>query len=109
MVCIQVFGNDAAVGFAGFAGNLELNVFKPVHDLQLPATRSSSSRRLREFREFCVVALEPTASASAAPRHSLMLVTALNPLIGYDKAARVAKKAYKERGSCARRRSSWAS
>jgi fumarate hydratase class II len=98
MVCIQVMGNDAAIGIAGSRGNLELNVCKPViihnflHSVRLLADAC------RAFREFCVEGLEP--DYQQIERHlqnSLMLVTALNPLIGYDKAADVAKKAHKER------------
>ncbi|MEI7747044.1 MAG: class II fumarate hydratase [Actinomycetota bacterium] len=100
MVCIQVMGNDAAIGIAGSRGNLELNVCKPViihnfiHSTTLLADAS------RAFREFCVEGLEP--DYEQIQRHlenSLMLVTALNPHIGYDKAAEVAKKAHKERST----------
>jgi fumarate hydratase class II len=97
MVCIQVYGADAAVGMAGGRGNLELNVTKPViiynvlHSVRL-LTESSQS-----FTEFCVEGLEPNeARIRQHLENSLMLVTALNPLIGYDKAAEVAKKAHKE-------------
>ena len=95
MVCIQVMGNDTAVAVAGSRGNLELNVCKPViirnvlHSVQL-LTDST-----RTFREFAVEGLEP--DLKQIKHHldnSLMLVTALNPLIGYDKAAEVAKKAH---------------
>jgi fumarate hydratase class II len=97
MVCIQVMGNDAAVAIAGSRGNLELNVCKPViihnvlHSLQLLTDAT------RTFREFAVEGLEPDRERiSEHLRNSLMLVTALNPIIGYDKAAEVAKKAHKE-------------
>ncbi len=97
MVCIQVYGADAAVAMAGSRGNLELNVTKPViiynvlHSVRL-LTESSQS-----FTEFCVEGLEPNeARIRQHLENSLMLVTALNPLIGYDKAAEVAKKAHKE-------------
>jgi fumarate hydratase class II len=97
MVCIQVMGNDAAVALAGSRGNLELNVCKPVmihnvlHSARLLADACGT------FREFCVEGLEP--DRDRIRQHlldSLMLVTALNPLIGYDKAAEVAKKAHAE-------------
>jgi fumarate hydratase class II len=97
MVCIQVFGNDAAVAMADSRGNLELNVAKPVmihnllHSIRLLAEASVS------FTRFCVEGLAP--DEERIRRHlenSLMLVTALNPLIGYDKAAEVAKRAYRE-------------
>jgi fumarate hydratase class II len=97
MVCIQVMGNDTAIGIAGSRGNLELNVCKPViiHNF-LHSVALLSDACLR-FTEFCVEGLEP--DEQQIRRHlenSLMLVTALNPHIGYDKAAEVAKKAHKE-------------
>jgi fumarate hydratase class II len=97
MVCIQVFGNDAAIAMADTRGNLELNVAKPVmihnllHSIRLLAEASVS------FTRYCVEGLTP--DEERIRRHlenSLMLVTALNPLIGYDKAAEVAKRAYRE-------------
>ena len=97
MVCIQVYGNDAAVAMAGGRGNLELNVCKPViihnvlHSVQLLTDASAA------FTRFCVEGLVPNeARIRQHLENSLMLVTALNPLIGYDKAAEVAKKAHKE-------------
>jgi fumarate hydratase class II len=96
MVAVQVFGNDAAIGFAGSQGNFELNVFNPVmvHNLL------HSIRLLRDachsFVEHCVVGIGLNrAQIEAHLRNSLMLVTALNPYIGYDKAAQVAKHAHK--------------
>jgi fumarate hydratase, class II len=97
MVCAHVMGNDVAIGIAGASGHLELNVFKPMllHDLlesvELLADACDS------FREHCVVGIEPNRETIA--RHvadSLMLVTALAPLIGYDAAAKIAKRAYDE-------------
>ncbi len=97
MVCIQVFGNDAAVAMGGSRGNLELNVSKPViiHNvLQSVRLLTDASDA---FTRFCVVGLAPNESRIRQHlENSLMLVTALNPLIGYDKAAEVAKKAYRE-------------
>ncbi len=97
MVCIQVVGNDAAVAVAGSRGNLELNVCKPVmihnvlHSIDLLTSACGS------FTEFCVEGLRPDeARIRQHLDNSLMLVTALNPLIGYDRAAQVAKKAHKE-------------
>jgi fumarate hydratase class II len=97
MVCIQVYGNDASVAMAGARGNLELNVCKPViihnvlHSVRLMTEASAS------FTRFCVEGLEPNeARIRQHLENSLMLVTALNPLIGYDKAAEVAKRAHKE-------------
>jgi fumarate hydratase class II len=97
MVCIQVYGNDAAVAMAGARGNLELNVCKPViihnvlHSVRLITEASST------FTRFCVEGLEPNEDRIREHLdNSLMLVTALTPLIGYDKGAEVAKKAHKE-------------
>jgi len=97
MVCIQVMGNDTAVAVAGSRGNLELNVCKPViiHNLLHSITLLADS--CRAFRLFAVEGLEPDrAQIRRHLENSLMLVTALNPLIGYDKAAEVAKKAHAE-------------
>ncbi|HXQ61127.1 MAG TPA: class II fumarate hydratase [Acidimicrobiales bacterium] len=97
MVCIQVMGNDAAVAVAGSRGNLELNVCKPViiHNV-LHAVRLLTDA-CATFRQFAVEGLEPDrARIRQNLDTSLMLVTALNPLIGYDKAADVAKKAHAE-------------
>lgn len=97
MVAVQVIGNDTAVAVAGSQGNFELNVFKPIiihnvlHSVELLADAC------RSFLEHCVEGIEPNRQQIA--RHlssSLMLVTALNPKIGYDKAAQVAKKAHRE-------------
>jgi len=100
MVCVQVMGYDATIGFAGSQGNFELNVYKPVmifnflHALDLLADSCGS------FNEFCALGIEPNGEKINEYLHnSLMLVTALNPVIGYDKAAQIAKKAYKENTS----------
>ncbi|MDE3008624.1 MAG: class II fumarate hydratase [Acidobacteriota bacterium] len=98
MVAIQVYGNDAAISIAGSRGNLELNVCKPVMIHNFCNSIDLLSDACDRFREFCVEGLEP--DYDQIQRHlenSLMLVTALNPIIGYDKAAQVAKKAHKER------------
>jgi fumarate hydratase class II len=97
MLCLQVMGNDAAIGFAGACGNFELNVFRPlmIHNF-LQSVRLLSDG-CRSFEEFCVRGIE--AREKQIDQHlqrSLMLVTALNPYIGYDKAAMIAKKAHKE-------------
>ncbi len=97
MVCIQVYGNDAAVAMAGARGNLELNVGKPViiHNV-LHSVRLLTEASLA-FTEFCVEGLAPNQDRIRQHlENSLMLVTALTPLIGYDKGAEVAKKAHKE-------------
>jgi fumarate hydratase, class II len=98
MVCIQVMGNDAAVAVAGSRGNLELNVCKPViiHNVLHSIVLLTDAGRT--FREYAVEGLE--ADRDRIREHlsnSLMLVTALNPLIGYDKAAEVAKKAHQDK------------
>ena len=98
MVSIQVFGNDAAISLAGSRGNLELNVCKPVIIHNFCHSIDLLTDACDRFREFCVEGLEPDyEQIKAHVENSLMLVTALNPLIGYDKAAQVAKKAHKER------------
>ncbi len=97
MVCIQVMGADASVAIAGSRGNLELNVCKPVIAYNVLHSITLLTGSCTSFTDFCVEGLEPNL-----PRirqhldNSLMLVTALNPLIGYDNAARVAKKAHHE-------------
>ena len=98
MVGIQVIGNDVAVTTAGSRGNLELNVNKPVIAHNVLQSIRLMTDACRGFREFCVEGLQP--DYEQIERHlqnSLMLVTALNPIIGYDKAAQVAKKAHKDR------------
>jgi fumarate hydratase class II len=97
MVCVQVLGYDAAIGFAGSQGNFELNVFKPViaHDLLHGIELLADA--CRSFREHCVEGLQADRQRiDEHVRNSLMLVTALTPRIGYDKAAEIAKKAHKE-------------
>jgi fumarate hydratase class II len=97
MVSIQVFGNDAAIAMAGSRGNLELNVCKPVMIHNFCNSLDLLSDACDRFREFCVEGLEPNYDQiSHHLNNSLMLVTALNPIIGYDKSAQVAKKAHKE-------------
>lgn len=100
MVCTQVLGNDATIGIADSQGNFELNVFKPViifnflHSLNLLADSCNS------FREFCVEGLQANLPAiDHYLKHSLMLVTALNQHIGYDKAAKIAKTAHQNHTS----------
>jgi fumarate hydratase, class II len=98
MVAIQVYGNDTAISIAGARGNLELNVCKPVIIHNFCNSIDLLSDACDRFTEFCVDGLEPDfEQIDHHLRNSLMLVTALNPLIGYDKAAQVAKKAHKER------------
>ena len=98
MVGIQVLGNDMAVATAGSRGNLELNVCKPVIAYNVLQSVALMTDACRGFREFCVEGLQPDyEQIDQHLRSSLMLVTALNPIIGYDNAAKVAKKAHKER------------
>jgi fumarate hydratase class II len=100
MICIQVMGNDTAIGIAASQGNFELNVFKPVivhnflHSVRLLAEGCHS------FNDHCAIGIEPNLPViEGYVKNSLMLVTALNPHIGYDKAAHIAKKAHKEASS----------
>jgi len=97
MVGIQVIGNDVAVTTGGSRGNLELNVCKPVIAYNVMQSIALMTDACRSFREFAVEGLKPDyEQIDRHLRSSLMLVTALNPIIGYDNAARVAKKAHKE-------------
>ena len=97
MVCVQVMGNDAAVGFGGSQGNFELNVYKPVMIHNLLHSSRLLTDAVRSFDEHCATGIEANRERiDELMRESLMLVTALNPHIGYDNAAKVAKKAYAE-------------
>jgi len=97
MVCVQVMGNDVAVGVAGSQGNFELNVFKPVMIRNYLHSVAILADACRTFREFCVEGIEANRERIAElVDRSLMLVTALTPKIGYDKAAEIAKKAQTE-------------
>jgi len=97
MVCIQVLGNDGAIAVAGSRGNLELNVCKPVIISNFLHSVRLLTDSCRTFREFLVEGFEPDyAQIDRHLHNSLMLVTALNPVIGYDRAAEVAKKAHHE-------------
>jgi len=97
MVCIQVFGNDTAIALAGSRGNLELNVCKPVIIFNLLHSVTLLADACASFREFLVEGMEPDrARIEQHLQSSLMLVTALTPLIGYDRAAEIAKKAHAE-------------
>ena len=97
MVCTQVFGNDVAVNFGGASGNFELNVFKPVIIFNVLNSTRLISDACESFTDNCVVGIEANkTNIKKNLENSLMLVTALNPHIGYDNAAKVAKKAHKE-------------
>jgi fumarate hydratase class II len=97
MVCVQVMGNDVAVGMAGSQGNFELNVFKPLMIHNLLESMALLSDACDSFRSHCIEGLELNRErVQSLMQASLMLVTALNPHIGYDNAARAAKKAHGE-------------
>lgn len=97
MVCAQVVGNHAAITFGGCQGHFELNVFKPVMIHNLLGSIRLLSDASRCFKKSCVVGIVPNRKRiNELMESSLMLVTALNPHIGYDKASKVAKKAHKE-------------
>lgn len=97
MVACQVFGNDAAIGFAASQGNFELNVFKPVIIYNFLQSVRLLADAMQSFNDNCAVGIEPNQEVLDANLHnSLMLVTALNPYIGYENAAAIAKKAHKE-------------
>ncbi len=95
MVCVQVIGNDTAISVAGSQGNFELNVFKPVMIHNLLHSITIISDVCHTFTEFCVEGLEANKEKiSYYLENSLMLVTALSPVIGYDKAAKIAHHAH---------------
>ncbi len=97
MVAAQVMGNDVAVNFGGAMGNFELNVFKPVMIYNLLQSIRLLADACESFNDNCAVGIEPNREViSRNLNNSLMLVTALNPYIGYDNAAKVAKKAHAE-------------
>ena len=97
MVCAQVMGNDVAVNIGGSSGNFELNVFKPVMIFNLLQSIRLLSDSCEMFTEKCVEGIEPNlVNIKKNLEESLMLVTALNPHVGYDNAAKIAKKAHAE-------------
>ncbi|WP_029100502.1 class II fumarate hydratase [Brevibacillus thermoruber] len=97
MVVCQVMGNDAAIGFAASQGNFELNVFKPVIIYNFLQSARLLADAMRSFCDNCAVGIEPNRPVIERNlERSLMLVTALNPHIGYEKAATVAKLAHQE-------------
>jgi fumarate hydratase class II len=100
MIAVQVMGNDATIGIAASQGNFELNVFKPVIVHNFLHSVRLLSDGCRSFNEHCAVGIEPNLERiESYVKNSLMLVTALNPHIGYDKAAQIAKKAHKDGSS----------
>ena len=97
MVAVQVMGNDAAIGFAASQGNFELNVFMPVIIYNFLQSVTLLSDALRSFRIHCVDGIQANQEKMKEYlQHSLMLVTALNPHIGYENAAKTAKKAFQD-------------
>ncbi|MBG6070600.1 MULTISPECIES: class II fumarate hydratase [unclassified Polaromonas] len=97
MLAAQVFGNDVAINFGGASGNFELNVFRPMIAYNFLQSVRLLADGMVSFNDHCAVGIEPNHERIAElVSRSLMLVTALNPHIGYDKAAFIAKKAHKE-------------
>jgi fumarate hydratase class II len=95
MVCLRVLGNDTAISFAGASGNLELNVFKPLIIYSVWQSVELLADACKSFDKHCARGIEPDrAEIARKVAGSLMLVTALAPHIGYDKAANVAKQAH---------------
>jgi fumarate hydratase class II len=100
MLCCQVFGNDVALNFGGASGNFELNVFKPMIAHNFLQSVRLLADGMSAFEEFCVRGIEANEARIAdLMERSLMLVTALAPHIGYDKAAEIAKTAHKQGGT----------
>ena len=100
MLCAQVFGNDVAINVGGASGNFELNVFRPLIAHNFLQSLRLLADGINSFNEHCAVGIEPNRERIAdLVNASLMLVTALNPHIGYDKAAFIAKKAHQEGSS----------
>lgn len=97
MVCAQVMGNDVAINIGGMSGNFELNVFKPLMIFNLLNSIRLLADACESFNRNCAADIEPNREVIETHlKRSLMLVTALNPVIGYDNAAKVAKKAFAE-------------
>jgi len=97
MVCAQIIGNDVTINLGGMSGNFELNVFKPLLIYNLLKSIQLMTDACRSFDQNCVQGVLPNKTVIKDHlENSLMLVTALNPIIGYDNAAKVAKKAYDE-------------
>jgi fumarate hydratase class II len=97
MIAVQVMGNDATIGIAGASGNFQLNVFNPVIIVNLLQSIRILADGMRSFNDHCAVGIEPNRDRiDHNLNQSLMLVTALNPHIGYDNAAKIAKKAHAE-------------
>ena len=97
MVCAQVMGNDVAVTIGGMSGHFELNVFKPIMAYNIINSARLLGDACQSFNDNCAVGIEPNYKVIQEKlEKSLMLITALNPHIGYENAAKIAKKAHKE-------------
>jgi fumarate hydratase class II len=97
MICAQVLGNDVAINIGGASGNFELNVFKPLIIHNFIHSAKLLAKGVEGFTQHCIAGLRPNfARIDELMKKSLMLVTALNPHIGYDNAAKIAKKAHAE-------------
>jgi fumarate hydratase class II len=97
MVCAQILGNDVAISFAASQGHFELNVFKPVIASNMLQSARLLGQACLSFNDNCAVGIEPNLdNIQRLVDQSLMLVTALNTHIGYENAAKIAKKAHKE-------------
>jgi len=100
MLCAQVMGNDVAINIGGASGNFELNVFRPLIAHNFLQSVRLLADGMDSFNDHCAVGIEPNrARIEELVQRSLMLVTALNTHIGYDKAAEIAKKAHQEGSS----------
>jgi fumarate hydratase class II len=96
MLCAQVFGNDVAINFGGASGNFELNVYRPMIIQNVMQSLRLLSDGARSFRIHCVEGIKANQDRiDQLLAQSLMLVTALNPHIGYDKSAKIAKEAHR--------------
>jgi fumarate hydratase class II len=97
MLCAQVLSNDVAIGVGAASGNFELNVFQPLVAHNLLQSLRLLADGMASFERHCAAGIEPDRKRIAALlERSLMLVTALNPHIGYERAAEIAKKAHRE-------------
>lgn len=97
MVCVQIIGNDTTISVSGLSGQFELNVFKPVMINAFLQSATLIADACQSFNDHCAIGIEPNLDRIEENLHnSLMLVTALNPHIGYENAARIAKKAYND-------------
>ena len=100
MLCTQVMGNDVTISISGASGNFELNVYRPVIAYNILQSLKLISDGCKSFTKNAILGIKPNLDRiNYNLYNSLMLVTALNPHIGYDKAAQVAKKAYKDQSS----------